>query len=289
MFRRTHRRFMARGGLTLLELVVVMAILAALAGILIPLLPNMLSKASSSSGATNLSETVKAVEMFAVQNNDQYPDNLDSIVDENGAIAGYVPNAAIGGSGTNRTSLQLTPYPLTANDVAALNAVGIAHLAQMISSTDLQGYGPTASATYSTDGILSPTTGLLSLSPGSAGTPGSQITLAAGSTVAGVSATTAAQKFGVVSPTTGTPAGTYIVFGLGQFASIVGNGINNAPVWVNPAPGYDPNSKYSRLGLVFQTANANGPLARALFLGAVQFSDKGLLSSDDDLAKYSAL
>jgi prepilin-type N-terminal cleavage/methylation domain-containing protein len=282
-----HKGSPSRSGLTLLELVVVMAILAALAGIVIPLMPNMISKASSSSGATNLSETVKAVQLYAAQNGDQYPDNLDSIVDENGVIAGYVANAAVGGSGTSSTTLQLTPYTLNANDLAALNAVGIAHVTQMISATDLAGYQAQfpASATYSTAGTFNASTGLLLPNPVALAGPstgGTGGTTTAGSTVAGVAGTVATQKFGV--PATGT----YIVFGLGQFASIVGNAINKAPVWINPAAGYDPNSKYARLGLVFQTADANGPLARAVLIGAVQFSGNGLLSQDDDMKNYSA-
>jgi prepilin-type N-terminal cleavage/methylation domain-containing protein len=44
MFRLVRKGFVVRSGLTLLELVVVMAILAALAGILIPLMPNMIGK-----------------------------------------------------------------------------------------------------------------------------------------------------------------------------------------------------------------------------------------------------
>jgi prepilin-type N-terminal cleavage/methylation domain-containing protein len=266
MFRRFSERFATRSGLTLLELVVVMAILAGLAGILVPLMPGMVGKASSSSGATNLSETVKAVQLYACQNNDQYPDNLDSIVDTSGVITGYVPNVAIGGSGTSSSSLQLTPYPLTQNDLAALNAAGIAHVAQMISAQTMQSdLGAYGSATFYSDGF--------SLT---------SVALAQGGKVAGVAGTVAAQKFGV--PATGT----YIVFGLGPYASIIGNTITKAPVWINPAAGYDPNTMYSRLGLVFQTANANGPLARAVFVGAVQFSDTGLLTQDEDMSKYSA-
>ena len=64
----------------------------------------------------------------------------------------------------------------------------------------------------------------------------------------------------------------FVVFGLGQFATICGNGIDGAPVWYNPTPGQDPDSTYARFGLVFQTANASGALSTAKFLGVVEFA-----------------
>ena len=77
---RRRRDHHARGGLTLLELVVVMAILIALAGILVPVFPDLLARASTSTGATNLTEVAKAVQMYQGLYR-SYPDLLDSLVD----------------------------------------------------------------------------------------------------------------------------------------------------------------------------------------------------------------
>ena len=44
MFRRKRKNGLVRSGLTLLELVVVMAILAALAGIIIPMMPGLVQR-----------------------------------------------------------------------------------------------------------------------------------------------------------------------------------------------------------------------------------------------------
>ena len=272
MFRRDRKSLAVRSGFTLLELVVVMAILAALAGILVPLLPGLVGKASMSSAATNLTEINKAVQLYASQNNDQYPDQLDSIVDDTGAIAGYVPNggATLSG-GTGTVPALLVKDTLNANDVAALNAVGVKNEAQMISASTMSSYlGAYQSATFYADGF--------SLN---------SVTLTQSTPVATVTVAAAAQKFGVAP--TGTNGGRYIVFGLGQYATCVGSTMNKAPVWVNSAAGQDPNSVYSRFGLVFQTVDVSGnPLSRALLVGVVQFSTSGLLMQDDDLSQYSA-
>ena len=70
-----------RKGLTLLELVVVIAILAALAGILVPLLPGNHDQDACLDRRNEPGEIAKAVQLYAAQNGDNYPDKLDSIVD----------------------------------------------------------------------------------------------------------------------------------------------------------------------------------------------------------------
>ena len=117
MFRHVRKSLAVRSGFTLLELVVVIAILAALAGILVPLLPGLVGKAGTAAGATNLGEAAKAVQLYAAQNNDQYPDQLDSIVDDGGAIASYVPNGNPSGTPVVAAPVQLDK--LNADDVVA--------------------------------------------------------------------------------------------------------------------------------------------------------------------------
>ena len=57
-----------RRGLTLMELVVVMAILVALASILVPIFPSMLERAHRSTQATNASELTKAIQLYLSTN-----------------------------------------------------------------------------------------------------------------------------------------------------------------------------------------------------------------------------
>jgi len=74
----------ARGGLTLIELVVVLVVLVALAGILVPLLPNMITRSHAASGATSMQEATKAIQLFEAVNL-RHPDGWDSLVSSGGA------------------------------------------------------------------------------------------------------------------------------------------------------------------------------------------------------------
>ena len=124
--RRCYGGAAGRKGLTLLELVVVIAILAALAGVLVPLLPAIMNKTHASTGATNLGEIAKAIQLYAAQNGDNYPDMLDSIVaSPTSKIATYVLNNAG----------NLTANTLNSGDASALNSAGINNLSQMVESS----------------------------------------------------------------------------------------------------------------------------------------------------------
>src|SRR5437868_14511623 len=79
-----------RRGLTLMELVVVMAILVALAAILVPLFPNMLRRAHKATDATQSSEVSKAVQLYQ-SSYYGYPDNFDLLLDSAGAFPAYLP------------------------------------------------------------------------------------------------------------------------------------------------------------------------------------------------------
>jgi hypothetical protein len=89
----------------------------------------------------------------------------------------------------------------------------------------------------------------------------------------------------------GLPAGArYVVFGLGKEATICnGHGMSKAPIANNTLPGEDPNTKYCRFGLVFQTTDTSGTaLAEARFIGPVQFTGYGLWTKDDAIRGYYA-
>ena len=123
----------ARRGLTLLELVVVMAVLACLAGILVPVASSMIYRSHAATAATNNVEVTKAVQLYASLTNQQYPNQLDSIVDaKTGAgtpaqIATYVLYGQDAG-----TLAQLTFGTLLPTEVQALAAAGITTVAPMV-------------------------------------------------------------------------------------------------------------------------------------------------------------
>jgi type II secretory pathway pseudopilin PulG len=264
-----------------MELVVVMVILVALAGMVIPLFPNLIGRAQTSAGATNLGEVAKAVQMYYNLNGNRYPYNLDSIVDAAGAIPSYVPNptsAPAGYGGNTSSTPDLAPYTLssTTNDFTALaNAfntnpsTGTITLAQMIdapASSAGTDWNPTFFP-YGTSAAAGATFSALSNT----------------STVAVLNAAAANRVFGVPSTGIGTQQPTYVVFGLGKYSAMSGNSMTDSPVLFNTASGYDPNTVYARVGLVFQTADASGSLTTAKFIGAIEFSQYGVRTVGNDL------
>lgn len=260
---RSYRNTDGRHGLTLLELVVVMAILAALAGILVPLFPNLIYKAHTSTGATNLGEIAKAVQLYAANNGNNYPSNFDSLV-----TTGSTATTGLASYVADQTS-DLTASSLQSADLNALNAAGISAVVSMVenpntpnTSGDHQNDWSPTFYPYGNDSSVTPTSGTLSTS----------------SKVAYLSPTVAASKFAV------SAAGTYVVFGLGKYCTLASTGMDEAPVWYNPSQGYDPDSKYCRFGLVFQTADVNGPLSMAKFLGPVELAQWGVMTKDDNLS-----
>ena len=268
MVRRGH---VARTGLTLLELVIVIAIIAALAGIVVPLLPSMIYKTHASTGATNLSAIANAVQMYAAQNADNYPNQLDSIV-----CGTDVPDYVL-----HNTSL--SGATLTDDDVSALSKIGITKVAPMVVKTDAN--KSVWNPTFNPYGVAS-------------GTSPTMTTLATGGSVAFLTPAVAAAKLGTVTTKTTTTTvegvtttttndnGRFVVFGLGKVATICGKSLNEAPVWFNPNEGQDPDSKYARFGLVFQTADADGAMSRAKFVGVVEFGSWGTMTKDDNLSYF---
>ena len=81
-----------------------------------------------------------------------------------------------------------------------------------------------------------------------------------------------------------------MVFGLGKYSTIVGTGMDDAPVFYNPGntngTSNDPNTTYSRFGLVFQVDNASGVLGTANFVGVVALTQYGVMGRDDNLNFY---
>lgn len=267
--RRCYGGAAGRKGLTLLELVVVIAILAALAGVLVPLLPAIMNKTHASTGATNLGEIAKAIQLYAAQNGDNYPDMLDSIVaSPTSKIATYVLNNAG----------NLTANTLNSGDASALNSAGINNLSQMVESSG------------SSDTNWSPTFNPYDVA---AGTMATMTTVSTGATVAFLDPGVAAGKLGVsnMGSTSSTNNGRFVVCGLGKFATCCGTTMDEAPVWYNPTAGQDPDSVYARFGLVFQTADqaTGNALARARLVGIVEFAQWGTMTKDDNLSYFYSL
>ena len=75
-------REMARRGFTLIELLVVMAIVSIMMGIVLPGLNKVRYQARRILGTHNQRQVVSAVDLFAMDNDDQYPESVATIGDD---------------------------------------------------------------------------------------------------------------------------------------------------------------------------------------------------------------
>jgi prepilin-type N-terminal cleavage/methylation domain-containing protein len=256
-------------GLTLLELVVVMAILVALSAILVPLLPNLVSNANNATGAVNVAEVNKMLQSFQGINY-QYPDGYDSMVLDT-AIAPQVLTANWGGAAAN-----LPVKSLNEKQIKSLEKAGITKVYNMVNLNT----SPTASATFDgTDGTgaktISTTTSLVTASPSYV------------QTVFGLGAVPKADLAvdGDGNPTT---KACYVVLGIGSNCTLVGNrnaGVADAPVRGSPEGSSDPSRTYGRYAAVFRVDGSDSPSA-AVLVGCACPGGMGLMAGEGMQAKY---
>lgn len=122
-----------RRGLTLIELVVVVAVLVVLGGLLVQNLPNLMKRTH----LAKCSDTISALNNVwnqAYASNLRYPDVYDSLLAGNGS--------SLDARLTSGLAAQLTTAALTTTDVAALRSVGVTRV------VDLQTTAPGVSVTY---------------------------------------------------------------------------------------------------------------------------------------------
>jgi prepilin-type N-terminal cleavage/methylation domain-containing protein len=124
--RPSHRR-----GLTLIELVVVIAILVVLGGLLVQNLPNMMKRTHLAKCSDTIS-SLNNVWNQSFASNVRYPDVYDSLIS----------GSTIDNRLTPGLKSQVSAGTLTAADVAALKTIGITRV------VDLQTTAPTQSVTY---------------------------------------------------------------------------------------------------------------------------------------------
>ena len=261
------RHTRSRRGLTLMELVVVMTILIALASILIPILPGMLNRAHTSTGATNVSELTKAVQLYE-QMNFRYPDQLDALNDGTTAtVANYL--------GGPLTQTQLTMRTLAADEAEALTKSGITNLLPM---------HPTLAAVNSdgADATFNPYVA-----------PGTPLPVAAGLVVTQVNEN-ALETLIVRQPAGDNYGDVYVTFGVGDRCTLVGKAMSGAPLHFPDNPTLDPKTSYGRFGLVFRIARGVGAVGsptsetvgRAEFVGVIEFHETSISASDSHIREF---
>lgn len=249
VLQRTRKQ--AARGLTLIELVVVLAILVALVGLVLAFFPGLLGRASKSTSASSIQDVARAVQINYTSQL-TYGTGYDSLL-----------NAAGGGatlySGlTALSSNQMARVTLNAADAAALSALGINSI-----------YHLTASANDATFNVTQ------------VGTP---VAVANGVPVATIADATVQARVRGNYTVDGT--GVYVVVGVNKAASIVGGNsiLQDAPVRSGANANENPTTSYQRYGLVFLI---DGTAARtARFLGSVAFSSTGITTAEGNLQEY---
>lgn len=248
-----------RRGLTLIELVVVLAILVALVGLVVSLFPGLVARASRSTTASSLQDVARAVQINYTTTLG-YGSGFDSLLNSGGANVYSGLTAA--------SSNQIARVTLSANDAAALNSAGISAVYHM---TQVTGSNPDATFTVS-----------ITNSP---------VTIAASAPVAVLDATQASLLQSVRGSYVPRGTAVYPVFGLNKYSTLVGpQGVmQDAPVRAGSTAIENPASSYQRYGLVFLVDDSGPNSTRsARFLGAVAFTAGGIQTAEGNLQGYYA-
>ncbi len=210
----------SRLGLTLLELVIVLTIIVAIAGVAVAMFPRLLTRAHTASCAANIPELFKSIQMYEAVSLDGYPDRMDTLCVDDGALASYLPFD--GGGEIEGLSASI----LTGEEVDALRRAGIVEVTTMVDPHP-DGFHP-------------------SFWPYANGNPNPQ-PLSEGDTVAFLDAAEA-QAQGISS----NGEERYVVFGLGSPTTMFGRTMNEAPVHFSDAMKGNPNDHYMRFVAVYQ-------------------------------------
>ncbi len=270
-----HSRRLAQGrlGLTLIELVLVIAILTVLGGLVVQGLPNMLKRTH----LAKCSDTIWSLnnawsQEFATSV--RYPDRYDSLLTDAGnGLYGSLPSGLTG---------QLSTLPLTQTDIDALRAIGITRV------YDLASVDPGVNVTDRAAPLdIPPTDNARALTTGG--------NVARLNLAAHVAAGNQLQlkRHLVRNGSTGAYEDIgnrvrYIVFGIGPNCTAVGSGrrIQETPVHFGATDAINPATTYQRYLVVFSlVTDANGTVT-AYFEGAAGNDVTGPSSGESHIRQF---
>jgi hypothetical protein len=251
-----------------MELVVVMGVLAALAAILVPMFPNLLRRAHKVADATQTSEVSKALQLYQGAFV-SYPDGFDLLTDGattgNAGVADFLPND--GGPFGNFVTLA----KLGLDESKALARVGVSNVHPF--KLTLPGH---------------PTMNPYSVQPVGA-LPPVALTMDKDTVVMKLNPTAiaAANPNFLQSIRSQDPTATFVVFGVGNRCTMVGQTIQDAPTSVPQNKSFTPETLYSRVGVIFMVSGAEvSRTERARFIAAGALEDDELESTEKDLVGY---
>ncbi len=254
--RRISNRFENRGGLSLLELLVVLTILIALGGIVVSTLPGMLKRTQVATAASNIPEIDATIRRSGVLSQGRIGNRFDSLISGTASLDGSVPGFVGGNEFLEATNLSPA-------EVEALRQVGVTELVP--ASAD------TTNATFSSHEQL-------------------PVELGSDTRVCMISNDVA---FDVLregwnfEPAQGAK---YLVFGLGQQSSLVGAGeqaaFSEAPMHYSDDREQTPKEMYSRYLLLVELKSRSESEAVARYIGAAIPGRNGIHSVSKELKNY---
>ena len=247
---------MSRGGLSLLELLVVLTILIALGGIVVSTLPGMLRRTQVATAAANIPEIDATIRRAAVLSQGQIGNRFDALISGAASLDGDIP-AYIGGAES------FEAINLTAAEVDALRDIGITELVPAVAQTE--------NATFSSH----------DQPPVEIGSDTRVCTLSAD-----IAPTLLLENWNLQP----VEDAKYIIFGLGEQCSMVGAGAQAAfsetPVHFSDDRDQSPKEMYSRYLLLIELTSTNESESVARYIGAAIPGRDGIHSVSRELENY---
>ncbi|MBL8825573.1 MAG: prepilin-type N-terminal cleavage/methylation domain-containing protein [Planctomycetaceae bacterium] len=267
----TRRWATGRSGLTLIELVLVIAILTVLGGLVVQGLPNMLKRTH----LAKCSDTIWSLnnawsQEFATSV--RYPDRYDSLLSTGGAAAyDKVPQGL-----KDQTSVA----DLSPTDVAALNAIGITRVVDLATVAPGMNVTDRAAPLGSAERVLATTAKV------------AQLNLTAHESAPG-GGNLLQLKRHLVRNSDGSYTDNrtnvrYIVFGIGPNCTAVGAGrrIQETPVHFGASDAINPATTYQRYLVVFSLVTDSTGLVTAYFEGAAGNDVTGPSSGESHIRQF---
>jgi len=267
-----------RRGLTLIELVVVIAILAILAAVIIPKLDGLTSQAGSATDAAILADLNSAVSTFESRSNGNYPNASDGLLTGGSSTEFYGkfhPNIQIQGVTATPNAMLPILYAVTLTETQAksLAAAGITAAHYNTDTNNATGMPSDSGTAYAGFATGTNVAGLFIPLGGFGNTPTTPPWTSHGSTFP--------DRAFNLSPFNHGKTDTFVVFGLGQPGSLRGKGIHDAPLFQSA----NPAQYYARAFMVFRIPGPTSTtIVPAKYVGS--FAPDGS-SINDNVRDYS--
>jgi len=212
-----------QAGMTLIELTVVLLVLVGLAGLLIPYVSGFVTKTHDSTGSSNIQSLNNAMQRYAVEHYDNFPNKMDSLLVAGNTVFPKMMGEMMpmGGSGS-----YFTPLLLDSVKAKALTNVGITTVMVMADTGD---------ATFANTDTTTPTKPIQT---------GNYVVEITGAPLLDL------------GHRLGKPVDTnvyhYVAFGIGDDSTIAGQTVSDVPVHFSRNGDMGANNAYNHFVGVFQ-------------------------------------